>query len=294
MGFDSNPAHTFFPYPPFILILSAPFYLLLKPIAGWYDQRLVYLLVLAALAIACLKFSRRQKDLKSKTAPFLGFVVLNPFLVRYLLAGRNDIVCLLFLFLMVMALVRSRWVSACILLALACGVKQVAWFMIPFFFALAASPTAGSSWQTRKALLVRTGIAFAAVSLVIWLPFLIWNGRGLLYDVLVAQGSAYPFRPHGFGVTDLLMFFGVVDSYRDDTSMLLPGLLAALALLVWGCLRVYRCGRLSAGLLWFGLCLLSFLFFSRFFAPNHFVIPFIMLLLAAIGIEREERAIDDS
>jgi hypothetical protein len=294
MGFDSNPAHHFFPYPPLILFLSAPFYAIGKAIHGWYDQRLVYLLALIALAIACIYLARGQKRLESAQAPFLGFVILNPFLARYLPPGRNDIVCLLFLFLTVVALLKNRWVLTSVLLALACGAKQTAWFLVPLFFAMIASESVETDRRSRKKLLIRSAVIFASVSLVVWLPFLIWDAGDLLHDVIVAQGAAYPFRPHGFGITDLLIFFGAIDSHRDALSLLLPGLLLTLAPLGWGCWRVYRNGRLSELLLWFSLSLLTFMFFCRFFAPNHFAVPFTTLLLSALHIKREDKSAQET
>jgi hypothetical protein len=76
--------------------------------------------------------------------------------------------------------------------------------------------------------------------------------------------------------------------------LLLPGLLLTLAPLGWGCWRVYRNGRLSELLLWFSLSLLTFMFFCRFFAPNHFAVPFTTLLLSALHIKREDKSAQET
>jgi hypothetical protein len=282
MGFEHNPAYDFYPYPPGMLVLSAPFYLVFDTLFGWYDQRIIYLLFVVLLFWIGLRLANSEEQ----RSPLVAFIVLNPFLAVFLPTGRNDIVCLTLVLGVVLAIKRERILWTAILLALACASKQYAWFFVPFVGVLFYARYKNENISLKKLRLLL--IVFFGSSLVIWLPFLIWAPLDLLYDLFVGQSIVYPYRPRGFGIADFLIVFNLIDSHRDSLSLLVPMLFAVLGVITVGVYRCYHCRyQLGSVLKWYGITLFVLLFFSKFFAANHFALVSIVLILGVIEVHKK-------
>jgi uncharacterized membrane protein len=273
MGYVTNPGYGFFAYPPFILELSLPFRAAMNAVAGWYDQRIVYLAALVALCVLSMLLTRHAES----HAPLLAFLVLNPFLAMFFPHGRNDIICLVFLVAMVAAMASRRMLLAAAMLAIACGTKQFAWFYVPFFAALLLSSAA----KDRRRTLIRCGVIFPLISAAIWLPFALWDPRGLFRGIILPQGPMFPYRPRGYGVADILIFWKQIDTYRDPLSLTVPAVLSASAILALGCWRAYRRAQFDETLMWCATALFVFLFFNRYVATNHFGMVLSLWVLGA-------------
>ncbi len=145
-----------YPYLPWTFLLSAPFYLAGQALGG-YDQRIVYLLLMAvalALAPRLVAGARRKMAL-------VALLALNPIMGLDLIFGQNDAFVLVW---MLFALVawkqwrsaqargqngRGAWLAACLLYGLACASKPTAWFFAPFFALLMVADMApAATWRT--------------------------------------------------------------------------------------------------------------------------------------------------
>ena len=149
-----------YPYLPWTFLFSAPFYLLGQTI-GFYDQRLVYLLLLAvalALAPRLVQGERNQLAL-------VACLGLNPIMALDVIFGQNDSFVLCWI---IFSLVCWRhwqkqrkptalpWLSA-LFFGLACASKPTAWFFAPFY-ALLLLTGESARWQSSgRALLRRFG-----------------------------------------------------------------------------------------------------------------------------------------
>ncbi len=285
LGLEENPAFDFFPYPPGVLMVSLPAKGFSSAAFGGYDQRLTYLFAYAFL-ICVLAFGCSRESLK---APVVALIALNPMVLFFIPQGRNDVLFVAGLVVTAVALSRHRWRWSGISLALTCALKQFAWPLVPFFLAYA--------WGRRKSdpssKASAAVISFVAASLLIWLPFLIWDAGGLFHSLIEGQGSVFPFRTGGFGVTDALVFLNIIDSQTSGFPVSLLGALAALPLVIWGSLKLLKQPSLVTAFRYYSVALFIVLFFSRYFAANHFgaltSVWFITALLAGgwIGPRRK-------
>jgi hypothetical protein len=116
-----------YPYLPWTFIFSTPFYLLSTAWLGWFDQRLVYL-VLFALSLALAQtMVRRPRDRRLAVA----IIGLNPIMASDVIFGQNDSF-VLFWILLGLWLVRRPGERYPALLGsaafgLACASKPTAW-----------------------------------------------------------------------------------------------------------------------------------------------------------------------
>ena len=276
-GLEENPAFDFFPYPPGVLLVSLPVKGASEAMFGGYDQRLVYLLAYLLLIIALSKITP-NKDL---VAPVLALIALNPLLVFYLAPGRNDILFVTSLTITIAFWSRDRWGWAGLCLALACSFKQFAWPLVPLFLAHAAGATrTRERWLTPA--VKRALLGFTVTTALIWLPFFVWDGGALISDLITGQGALYPLRVRGYGVADLLVFFGFIESNSQSFPLFPLMILGAGTTLVWGCVRSYRSRDLGTALRFYGLVLFVTLFFGRYVAANHFSGVMSAWLLAAL------------
>lgn len=305
-GIAENPAFDFFPYPPGVLLASLPAYGLSHALLGWYDQRLTYLLCLAVLALvlgygtnrAATLAARRRADAlpaapdEAPSVPLLGatcvaLVALDPLLAYFVPAGRNDLFFVTGLVLTVAAWRGERWRLAGVGLAATCALKQFAWPLVPLLLVHAY----------KRNRLRPTFVAFISISAAIWLPFILWDAQDMLHDLLVGQGSLYPYRTRGYGVTDLWVFLGLVDSPTSsfsNTPLLVAVAGGAVGL---GVVRVLQRGDIGTALRYYGLTLFAVLFFGRFFAANHFGAVLSVWLVTALvyegAFQRRAAEVDD-
>jgi hypothetical protein len=276
MGLPENPALSFFPYPPLVVLASVPFRQAALATLGWYDQRFVYLIALAALAAAAFAIT----PVPGLRVVLVAFFLFCPWEVPHFVQGYNDVLCVLFLALTSAALRSGRATRSGVWLALACGAKQFAWLAVPLWLAWIVTrsrergPGETGSWTRPLA-------AFALVAALVFLPFLAWNAGALLHG-LFAQSSEYPFRASGLGISSILVAAGWV--HRPFAHFPLGALqaIAALAAIAWGVRRILTGGGLPSLLRAHALAVLAFVFFSRTFAASYLWLPSVLYGIAMV------------
>jgi len=206
-GVTVNPALYHYVYMPLTFMLPLPLQALAEAAWGWFDQRLIYLMFFVGVL---LLGSVLASDPSHRLAMQL-VLGLNPLFILFLIQGRNDVLTLFWLLLVVYLLRRGQVGGSAVVLALACGTKQTAFFFVPFYLAYVGG--AGSMSQ-RISRLGRPLILFAIVFLVIVLPWARLDPAAFVADTLAYQSgtteNSYPITGFGFG--RILLVFGAVPS----------------------------------------------------------------------------------
>lgn len=273
LGFDENPAFKFYPYPPFTLVLSAPFYVIWKALFGWYDQRILHILALIALAVIGYKLPKSPKW----KLPMMSLLILSPISALFFILGMNDILCLTFLMASFLTLTNDRYAASGVLLGLACGLKQFAWIMVPFYLVYLYAQLPEGETPKLKRLMTLSWPLFASAGIVL-LPFFIWDPKGFIHSLITAQSTIYPFRSSSLGFSNFLILFHWIDSYRDRFPAYLYYIVFVLPVMLHGLKMLIIRKSMPTMIVWYTVTLFLFLFFSRNFAHNY-----LGFLVAMIG-----------
>lgn len=264
-GLTVNPALYHLPYLPFLWLSTIPMEMFFQSIPGWYDVRLVYLVLLVASLLLILQ-SRLFRENSYSAAIVLA---LNPLFVPFFVEGRNDIVVTFWLLAALVLLNGDRFVWACLALALAIASKQTAWFMVPFFAFYVWARNENKSIAARLKLFLPS---LVLLSLLI-VPFVLWDAGAFWDDTITFQSGAggeltnYPIKSLGFGsfVVGFHLVAHNTDAFPFASFQLILGV-PLLALLLW---IQQRAQTLSRVVLNYALFLTFILFFSRTFNDNH-------------------------
>jgi hypothetical protein len=285
-GVRVNPALEHYAYMPLTFLLPLPAQGLAQSLWGWFDQRWVYLLFFALM----LAVGMRLVSDASRRISVLMILALNPLFVPFLVEGRNDVLSLFWLMLILLAMQRQRWTLAAVALALGCATKQYAWFLAPFFLIYVAGQGTVTAQLDR---LKRPTIAFLGTLAVVILPWLLWNPSAFLGDILYFQstpgGGGYPIS--GFSLGVLLLAVGVLRSPLTPFPYWLPQLVFSVPLLFVMLRRVKAHRQLSEMLIGYGLVLFTVAFFSQFFHDNY--LGYIVTLMALAWLLANDRAAQD-
>ena len=272
-GEEDNPALYHNVYLPFISLFSIPFYLVVKHMTGWYDQRLVYL---------CLFVCTLWPVMKHAAAPIrkLSLLIvfgLNYFAAFYTVWGVNDSFVLFWLIMTTYLLQKDRITLSALSLGLACASKHTAWLFVPFFLAYVwfRAPSPGRWASLRKA------YPLLAVPLLCIVPFLLWDAAAFVDDTYLylsgQAASSYPISGLGFGA--LLVALGLI---RDPNSYFPFALFQAVfcvPLLIFLLRRQLSSNTVKQCWLGYGILLLIVFFFSRYFNDSH-----LGLVVSALGL----------
>ena len=287
LGFEENPAYHFYPYPPFTLLLSLPFCLASHAVIGWFDQRMVYVVAWAVLAVLAYRLPAAPRW----RLPLMALLVFNPIAAMFFVPGRNDILCQVLLAATLFLLTRRHTRSSAVLLGLSCGVKQFAWLLVPFYLAHLYSRAPEQTGRSRCHRLARLSWPLLLSAGVVMVPFLVWDPTGFLHGLVVAQGSVYPFRSNSLGVANFLILFEAIQSYRDRFPLLAFEVFIVLPVCAYGVRRVFIQRTVSSMLVWYAVTLLLFLFFGRHFAHNYLAVVFSMMAMAwAVAHDEAQRS----
>ncbi len=304
-----NPALYHLPYFPFLLVSLSPFYLSFQSITGWFDARLVYLLMFLAILVLVPRLTRDD----SRQRALLLWLGLNPLFVPYLAEGRNDVFVLFWLIAGIALLRAHHPILSAIPFAFACATKQTAWFLVPFYFlaSSAISPSSSSSSSSfisrisfssllsrisisslgsllsRSSLLSRQLAAFILTFFVLVAPFFLWNSDAFIDDLFRfnAGTTAYSYPIKSYGLGGILLALGIIKSgtayFPFDLFQLAFALPALLVLLR------YQLARNTLPRMWLAYASLALVvaFCSRIFNDNH--LGFI-LSLYALGFLSDE------
>ena len=187
-------------YLPLNFILPLPLYAIWQLEFGWFDIRLYHILVFVILFFALFQLT---PEWESKLGVGI-FVALQPLFAPFFIEGRNDVVVLLWLVTAFLCVQRRHITMAALALGLACATKTTAWFVAPFLLA--------QMWWTGErrwsVFFLHVCVPFAIVSLVVFVPFLIWDASAFISDITWFQ--TYPFAIDGSGFSRLLLDIGII------------------------------------------------------------------------------------
>ncbi len=304
---DFRTALYHYPYLPWTFVFSTPFYLLGNAF-GFYDQRIVYLLL---LTIALATASQLAQRARSKLA-LVAFVGLNPLMGLDILFGQNDLFVLCWLLFALVAWQRSVQ-SACerrsnaetggekreqkadrhrlfavLCFGAACASKPTAWFFAPFFALLLLADQAVLSVAWRRmiqllGLLLRRSWPALLLFALLVLPYVVWNPFAIYDDVWRwsnGQGET-GYQIWGWGASNFILALGLVSGRFAQWPFWRLELLLALPTLLWFLYRQLRNNTLSNACWHYGVFLFVFFYGSRFFNENY--IAYILTFLA-LGI----------
>ncbi|NKQ36415.1 MAG: DUF2029 domain-containing protein [Chloroflexi bacterium] len=260
----TNPVFDYFVYLPGFLVASYPVYTLFQYYHIPYDQRWIYLLAYIATVIL-LPAMVNSPTLKLS---LLIAVALNPLLTRPVIIGMNDVLVLLVIIIAILALRRNHFILSILAFAIACTLKQSAWFIAPFYLLLLyhSLPTSNRNREMFKLL-----GAGALVGALIIIPFAFWDLPNFITDVFVYPGGGvavnYPIRGSTIGL--LLLGMGFITSPTDNFPFFIFQLLLGIPLLI-GLLK-YQKRQNNVGVML--ICAGTFIFgmglISRFFQDNY-------------------------
>jgi hypothetical protein len=281
-----------YPYLPWTFVFSAPFYLIGR-VAGFYDQRIVYLLLMAvALALA----ARLAHGTRARLA-LVAALGLNPIMNLDMVFGQNDSFVLAWVIFSLVAWQRWRraveqgdrgsgWLAlSTVCYGLACASKPTAWFFAPFYGLLLAVDvtTQDFSWaglRQRVGTMFRRGWPAAVAFALLVGPYIAWDASAFYDDVWRwsnGQGET-GYQIWGWGASNFVLAWGLVRDRFDQWPFLALETALALPLLVWFLVRQWRANTLAHACWHYGLLLLAFFYGSRFLNENY--LGYILALLA--------------
>ncbi len=279
-GFDEfRTALYHYPYLPWTFVFSAPFYLLGQTV-GFYDQRLVYLLM---LAIALAFVPRLLQGERNKLAGVM-LLGLNPLMGLDVIFGQNDSFVLAWIVLSLVAWrqwqtsSQTNWRLASVLLfGLACASKPTAWFFAPFFGLLLLADQVDLStrgwWGLLRAIPTILRRVWPGLLLFVLLvgPYVAWNADAFYDDVWrwsSGQGET-GYQIWGWGASNFVLILGLVTDRFDQWPFWLLEVTMAVPLLLWF-LRRQQQNNQPGPALWHYATLLAFFFYgSRFLNENY-------------------------
>ncbi len=297
---DFRTALYHYPYLPWTFIFSAPFYLL-GNLLGFYDQRIVYLLL---LAVALALVPRLAQQERSKLA-LVALVGLNPLMGLDIIFGQNDVFVLCWLLFALVAWqmgyrgstrataagthveqTHARYrLLAVLCFGAACASKPTAWFFAPFFALLLLADQAPLRFGWRNVvgqiglLAQRLWPALLLFSALI-VPYIIWDPFAIYDDVWrwsSGQGET-GYQIWGLGASNFVLALGLVSGRFAQWPFWALEVILALPTLLWFLYRQWRSNTLANACWHYGLFLLVFFYGSRFLNENY--LAYILAFLA--------------
>jgi hypothetical protein len=300
-GTEYRTALYHYPYLPWTFLFSAPFYLASQAALGWFDQRLVYLLLFALTLALAQSLARRPVD-KLGAVMVIG---LNPILASDVIFGQNDSFVLfwivLALWLLRLAEMRGgeglRLLSAAVL-GLACASKPTAWFLVPFW----ALYLLRDQWEVNEdgvprlprrwgwlSSLVRRAWPLAVVFILVVGPWFAWDPAAMVDDVWRwSSGTAeMPYQIHGWGLSNFVLAFSLVPDRLAYWPFWILEVLIATPILIALLWRQSRHNTLGGVLYHYVMLLFAFFYVSRFLNENY--LGYLLALFALAYFSHEQR-----
>ncbi len=289
-GIEFRTALYHYPYLPWTFLFSAPFYLVSQAALGWYDQRFVYLLLFISMLFLAPRLVRDHTQ-RLCLVMVLG---LNPIMGNDIIFGQNDVFILAWIVFSIYFLMRRRLIWSLVMLGLACASKPTAWFLIPFYLLYLVREeglSGGGSIKLAGLSLFRKIVPLILVLALLLVPFALWDFDALYDDVWRwSSGTAeVPYQITGWGLANLVLALGLVESRLDYFPFWIPELLVCLPLFLFLLWRQWKRNTVNSMLYYYGFLSLVFLYASRFLNENY--LGYILAILAlAFFIDSSEDA----
>jgi hypothetical protein len=270
-----------YPYLPWTFVFSAPFHLFSQALIGWFDERMVYLLLFALTLMLIQKLVQRPQEKRIAVA-LMG---LNPILGVSLIFGENDpfVLAWIVMGLWFVQAGQARSSTVRLLLGsaafgLACASKPTAWFLVPFWLLYLLRDRWGdqlipplTTWRSHVISLLRRAWTLPLVSLLFIGPWFVWN-PGAMYDDVwrwsAGQGST-GYQIWGWGASNYVLGLGWVADRFEYWPFIIPELIVGLPLLGFLLWRQARSNTMGVMLYSYVVLLLAFSYVSRFLQPNY-------------------------
>ncbi len=258
---------------PFYSILSAIVLFPVRLMGGYFDLRLVHILIF--LPVLWLMFKSARHDEKFLT--FLILFLFNPFFIIFFISGRSDVFVysLLFYAFYLLRAKKMRWAS--LFFGLAVVSKQSSWMLFPLYEAYLYYQGRGNWWNKLKWVFSQSLPLFLAV-VAFTVPFLLWDAKGFINGIYnyPAGNLQTSFPIAGFGFSGILRETFILKQTAYFPSWIFQ---LVFGLPVLGLLIRYLKKNLSVSMLitTYTIFLFIFWFFSRFFLDNY--IGFLIMLL---------------
>jgi len=270
-----------YPYLPWTFIFATPFYLVNQVVPGWFDMRSIYLLLFLLTLFMAQALVRRPGH-KLLTVAIIG---LNPISSLNIIFGLNDPFVLFWIVLGLWLLQKGEakgqrswlWLGSASF-GLACASKPTAWFLAPFWILYLLRDRWGtnliplpSTWGAHLKTALQRAWPLPLVALLIIGPWFVWNPEAMYDDVWrwsAGQGET-GYQIWGWGASNYVLAFGLVESRFDYWPFTIPGAIIGLPLLLY--LLKRQAGQNTPGLMLHGyaIFLLIFFYLSRFMQPNY-------------------------
>lgn len=270
-----------YPYLPWTFVFSTPFYLVSHTLLGWFDERMVYLLLFALTLFLTQRLVRQPREQLIAIA-VLG---LNPLAGVSLIFGENDPFVLAWIVLGLWFLQSGQTkrdtrytLLGSAAFGLACASKPTAWFLAPFWLLYLLRDQWGTqlipprgTWLTQLMTLLRRGWTLPAVSLLIIGPWFVWQPEAMYDDVWRWSAGIGPtgYQIWGWGASNYVLAFGGVSDRFEYWPFIIPGVIITLPLLLGLLWRQVRRNTLGTMLYAYVVLLLAFFYVSRFLQPNY-------------------------
>ncbi len=289
-GLDYRTALYHYPYLPWTFLFSAPFYVSSQALLGWYDERLVYLLL---FVITLVVASRLVRD-RVQQLCLVMVLGLNPIMGSDIIFGQNDVFVLAWIVFSAYLLKRGAHTWSLAMLGLACASKPTAWFLVPFYllYLIRSSGFSVGGEIRPLALFLLRRIAPIILVLVLLLgPFALWNFDAMLDDVWRwSSGTAEaPYQITGWGVANLVLALELVESRLDYFPFWMPEILICAPLLLYLLWRQWKHNFVSSMLYHYAFLTLAFFYTSRFMNENYLGYLLAVLALAFFADEPDGR-----
>ncbi len=282
-GIEYRTALYHYPYLPWTFIFSAPFYLLSHISLGWYDQRMVYLL-LFMLTLFLAQGLARQRQHKLMAVMLIG---LNPIMGSDVIFGQNDSFILFWLALALWLLQKAthnkpsarKWqLLGAAAFGLACASKSTAWFLAPFWFLYILRDEWGTElippparWKTLAQLLWWRTWPLLVVMIVIIGPWFVWSPNDMIDDVWrwSAGTAEHHYQIRGWGLSNFILAFQLVPDRLAYWPFWITEIMVAAPLLLLGLWRQIQYNTSSQMCYNYTVLLLGFFYASRFLNENY-------------------------
>lgn len=268
-----TPVVSHYDYSPVMFYATFPFAYSTEYLFNFVDMRFALVIFLLASAI-CASFIVKEKIL------FLIIYLFNPLFLPLTYFGANDSILLFFIVFGFVAVFYKKYTAATVSIALAFGTKLTVAPILPLFFLYLLF----LSKKDKSLKLSRQFIYFLVTSLLIYLPFVIWD-FGSLFDDLIAYVFLGGSQNHPivgyFGLQQLLLSTGIIsDSTVFPFYVLLLPVAVIFLLFSYKILRDFL--NLATFCVLYVLFSLILIFFSKVLQTNYLAYLSQILILSGL------------
>lgn len=268
----TNPALYHFVMPPWYLLAPFPVYLAANRTVGYFDGRMVSLLV---MIITLVLLWRMVKDTVIKEIAVV-LIALSPATFDYFVEGRSDPFALVWLVGGLYFIQKKRYWFSAMMVGLAVISKQTMWFAFPIWVSYLYLSSV-KRW-------FHYSIFAVAVAAILTLPFLAWDAQAFIKSVVVylSAGGETGYPVSGYGLSMILYSLGIIQGLKDYFPFTLLQLGLGIPILI-GMLVWFRKKPLfSRFFIIYGVFLFVVWYVSRYFNNSHIAFLSTIFSLAAI------------